>query len=49
MKPKDWERLMIVALSALVLFVASDLIFDAIDAEHGRAIAACKAPVRRAK
>ena len=49
MKTKDWERLMIVALSALALFVASDLIFDAIDAEHDRSVEACKAPVRRTK
>ena len=49
MKPKDWERLLIVALSALALFVASDLIFDAIDAEQDRAVEACKAPVRRTK
>lgn len=49
MKPKDWERLLIVALSAMALFVASDLILDAIDAEQDRAIAACKAPVRRTK
>lgn len=49
MKPKDWERLLIVALSAMALFVASDLILDAIDAEQDRAIAACKAPVRRTR
>ena len=49
MKPKDLERLLIVALSALALFVSSDLILDAIDAEQDRAIAACKAPVRRTR
>ena len=49
MKLKDLERLLIVALSAMALFVASDLILVAIDAEQDRAIAACKAPVRRTK
>ena len=49
MKPKNLERLLIVALSALALFVASDLILDSIDAEQDRAVAACKAPVRRTK
>lgn len=49
MKPKDWERLLIVALSALALFLASDFILDAIDAEQDRAVEACKAPARRTK
>lgn len=49
MKPKDMERLAIIALSALALFVASDLILNAIDDEQDRAVAACKAPVRRTK
>ena len=49
MKTKDMERLAIIALSAMALFVASDLTLDAIDAEQDRAIAACKAPVRRTR
>ncbi len=47
MKPKDWEPLAIVALCAFAVWLGAVGILDAIDEEHDRAIAACKAPVRR--
>ena len=49
MKPKDHEPLAIVALCALAVWLCAFGLLNEIDAEQDRAIAACKAPVRRAK
>ena len=49
MKTKDWEPLAIVAVCALAVWLGAVGMLNAIDAEHDRAIAACKAPVRRTK
>ena len=49
MKPKDWEPLAIVALCALAVWLGAVGLLNEIDAEQDRAIAACKAPVRRTK
>ena len=49
MKPKDWEPLAFVAMCALAVWLGAWWMLNEIDAEQYRAIAACKAPVRRTK
>jgi hypothetical protein len=49
MKPKDWEPLAIVAVCAFVVWLGAVGLLNAIDDEQDRAVAACKAPVRRTK
>jgi len=49
MKPKDWEPLAFVALFAFAVWGCAAGLIIAIDAEQDRAVAACKAPVRRTK
>lgn len=49
MKPKDTEHLAIVVFWALVLLLGALGLLNEIDAEQDRAIAACKAPVRRTR
>lgn len=49
MKPKDWEPLAFVALFAFAVWGFAAGMLIAIDDEQDRAIAACKAPVRRTR
>ena len=49
MKTTNWWRLSLVLLAASVLKFAALEKLNAIDAEHDRAVEACKAPVRRTK
>ena len=49
MKTTNWWRLSLVLWAACALKFAALEKLNAIDAEHDRAIAACKAPVRRTK
>ena len=49
MKTKDCEPLAIVAVCAFAVWLGAVGLLNAIDAEQDRAVAACKAPVRRTK
>lgn len=49
MKPKDLKPLAAAALCALAVWLCAFGLLNEIDAEQDRAVAACKAPVRRTK